>query len=155
MHETTCWIFHVKSWKNMFQSKLKSFSRVLNDEWNASHGCVCRCHGVFDEEKFEFAEMSFELSWKMVKWNEKWSSWNKTDVSTWKFLVWKTNFLQNWVRSSFVERNLICTLTPKLLSHSPKEMEEMRLKESKYGVYIHAWRWMVGQKSLNYLLGSL
>ena len=34
-----------------------------------------------------------------------------------------------------------CALTPKLLSHSPKEKTtQMRLEISKYGAYIHAWR---------------
>ena len=34
----------------------------MNKSLSLSKGGVCRCHGVFDEEKFEFDEMCFELS---------------------------------------------------------------------------------------------
>ena len=89
----------------MFQSKMKSFSWVLNDEWNASHGWVCQCHGVFNEEKFEFDEMSFDLSWKMVKWSERVNLLNQKYVFTWKnFGLRNKIFLKNGVKSSFVEK---------------------------------------------------
>ena len=135
VHECTIWILHVESWRNMFQSKIKSFSWVLNYEYNASHGGVCRCHGLFDEEESEFDEMSFELSWKMVKWMRN------------EALEPRKMFpLENLV---FVVSHLSSSLTLQ------RQMAQMRLKGSKYGVYIHALRWRVGQKSLKYWLETL
>ena len=50
-HEETC-----------LNPKWSQFHEFWMKNSNASHGWVCRCHGVFNEEKFDFDEMNFELS---------------------------------------------------------------------------------------------
>ena len=107
----------------MFQSKMNSFSWVLNDEWNASHGGFCRRHGVFDEEKFEFDEISFDFSWKMVKWmrNEVLETREKFPLQ--KFWFEKQTCFKIELDPLLLKK-LVCALSPKLLSHSPKENGE-------------------------------
>ena len=69
MHECTSWIFHVKSPRKMFRSKIKSLSWVLDDKWNASHGGFLN-HGEFNEEKLE---VGWDMLWVEVKkWVKIW-----------------------------------------------------------------------------------
>ena len=93
--------------------------------------------------------MRWSLSWveKMVKWNEKLISWKKIYLSTWNFLVWNTNLLLNWVRSTFVEK-LVCVLTPKLLFHSPKEIGT----NEAHGVEIYTFMEAKGRPKVTQIL---
>ena len=60
-HECTSWNFHIGSWINMFWSKMKSLSWVLDEKCKCNPGLVGWSHGKFDEEKvFKFKEMRFE-----------------------------------------------------------------------------------------------
>ena len=61
-HECTSWNFHVGSWRNMFQSKMKSLSWVLDEKYACNPELVGQSHGKFDEWKvFKFEEVCFEL----------------------------------------------------------------------------------------------
>ena len=115
---------------------------------------------------FNVMECSMKKSLSLMRcvlsWVEKWWSEMKSEVLETRdmfplemFWFEKQFFPQNWVRSSFVEKNLF------VLSHQSssltlqRKMTKMRLKGSKYGVYILAWMQRVGQNSLKYWLETL
>jgi hypothetical protein len=89
-------------------------------------------------------EVCFELRKKgEVSGNLSFRNWKILKIS-----VGMKNF-PNLMLDPLSSQKTKCSLTPKLLSHSPKEKwRNLRLIGSKYGVYIHVGRWMVTQESL-------
>ena len=138
VHKCTSWNFHVKSGRKMFQSKMKSVSWVLiKMQVQARMGL----------------SMSWEVQWRksfsslekcVLSQSEKWWSewkvefWNIEVFITWKFWFVNENF-PKWmldplflIKNVFVFSHLDSSLTLQ------RKMVQMRLKGSKYEVYIHA-----------------
>jgi hypothetical protein len=86
---------------------------------------------------------SSSLMRSVLSWVEKWWSEMKSEVLETrerfpleKFWFEKQALPKNWVRSYFVEKKLVCALTPKLLSHSPKENDANETQGVKiWGLY--------------------
>ena len=93
MHECTSWILHLKSSRKMFWSKMKSFSWILDDKWNAVKW-VWRFYEESGEEKLKLDEICFEWKWRSEWKDEKRSIWSLMEVILiqsfclrWKFIL--------------------------------------------------------------------
>ena len=132
VHECTSWNFHVKSWIKVFQSKINLVSRVLMKNASASqNGFVDVMRSLMEKKNFNFGEICFNSKWKVEFWNIEM-------FLTWKFWFLNEN-LRKWmfdpllvIKILFVFSHLDSSLIPQ------RKMVQMRIKESKYGVYIHA-----------------
>lgn len=80
MHECTRWIFHVKSPRKMFWSKIKSLSWVLDDKWNASHGELVDPMESSMKKNLKLGEICYELKWRSEWKYDKRSSWSVMEV---------------------------------------------------------------------------
>ena len=58
-HECASWKFNVGSWRNMFQSIMKSLSSVLDEKCECNLELVGQPYGEFNE-------------WKVLKFEEVW-----------------------------------------------------------------------------------
>ena len=113
----SCWVTK----PNMFQLKMKTLSWVLDEKCECNPRSVGRSHGKFDEWKsFQVGRNVDWVEIESVEVSEKLSfrTWNS--FLTWKFGL-ETKNLSNLMLDPLFLTQMSSALTPKLLSHSPKE----------------------------------
>ena len=155
MHECTRFIFHVKSPRKMFWSKMKSLSWVLDDKWNASDGGFVDLMEVQWRKALNLMRCTLSWSGKMVKWMES------EVLETWKcfslenFGLRKKTSLKMGLDPLSSKKMCLCSPTQAPLSLSKGKRFKWGSRGQNFGfIYMHG-RWKVAQSSLKYWLETL